>query len=909
MSAHSRPASLDDYAAKRSFNATPEPAPESLAERTGPLLFVVQQHAARQLHYDLRLELDGVFLSWAVPKGMLLQPGEKHLAVPTEDHPLAYGSFEGVIPKGQYGAGSVIVWDCGLYSPDTDARYAFNDRQQAQERVRAELAAGKLSFFLLGAKLKGSYALVRMKDNSWLVLKHRDRWTTRATADPELERSVLSAHTLGSISGSTTGSAPPERVALERLIACGTAESLPDKLQPMLAGEASKSFTDPAWSFEPKLDGYRIIAYVDRDRVQLRSRGGIDLTASFPGIVADLRLQLAVPMVLDGEVVAFADGRPSFGALQNRARLSAGVDIEAAERATPCVFYAFDLLHVLGVNLRKAPYQDRRRYLRQCLLATSRVQLVHADSDGNALYQAAIAAGFEGMLAKRRAGHYHAGRRSDDWLKVKASQTGDFVIGGFTAGKNSRRKHFGALVLGGWDATDNTRLKPVGNVGSGFDDRTLESLSAQLRARKSATMPFATRPESETPIEWVRPDLVAEVQFSGWTDAGLLRAPVFLRLRDDVDATAVRTEPGADRIRDASSAAPAARGLDDEIESVLRQLAGSSASLTLTVGADRIRLTHLDKVLWPATENNPAVTKRHLLRYLAQAAPHMLTHVRNRPLTVVRMPDGIHGESFFQKHWEGTTLPPFTATVSFENENDDGRASKPYLLCNNVATLLWLGQMGALEYHVIHASVPAIASGTTATVGRDVIDRPDYIAFDLDPYVYAGTEAKGEEPAYNPAAFAKAREVALHLRDVLAAMSLQAFVKTTGKTGLHIFVPIEPTITTEQAREVSRLVGQHLLRQHPRDITMDWSVDKRTGRIFIDHNMNGRGRTLGAAYSPRRIAGAWVSMPLSWEELASIEPGDFRIPSVFERLRTQADRWADFPAARHNLTHILGIRG
>lgn len=899
MTARDRPASLDEYAAKRSFGATPEPAPAPVDARTGPLLFVVQQHAARQLHFDLRLELDGVFLSWAVPKGLLLQPGEKHLAVPTEDHPLAYGPFEGVIPKGQYGAGSVIVWDCGLYSPDTDARYAFDDREQAQARVRTELAAGKLSFFLLGAKLKGSYALVRMKDNTWLVLKHRDRWTPRASNDTELERSVLSARTLGAIATS----APAERVTpLERLVASGPPEPVPTRLQPMLAGEAGKPFTDAAWSFEPKLDGYRIIAYVDGDRVQLRSRGGIDLTASFPGIVADLGLQLARPLVLDGEIVAFADGRPSFGALQNRARLSAAVDIEAAERATPCVFYCFDIMHALGMSLRKAAYDDRRRYLRQCLLITPRVQLVHAESDGNALYEAAIAAGFEGMLAKRRAASYHAGRRSDDWLKVKSTQTADFVIGGFTAGKNSRRQHFGALVLGTWNAAGDKPLKPVGNVGSGFDARALDSLSAQLRARKTATIPFDPPPEAETPIEWVRPELVAEVQFAGWTDAGLLRAPVFLRLRDDVDAASATPRPSA------SGESQVVRA-DDEVESVLRQLAGSSASLTLTVGADRIRLTHLDKVLWPAHADNAAVTKRDLLRYLAQAAPCMLTHVRNRPLTVVRMPDGIHGESFFQKHWDGTTLPPFTATVSFEHEHDDGSSSKPYLLCNNIATLLWLGQMGALEYHVIHASVPAIANGTTATISRDTIDRPDYIAFDLDPYLYAGSEAKGEEPAYNPAAFDKAREVAFHLREVLAAMSLQAFVKTTGKTGLHIFVPIEPTITTEQAREVSRLVGQHLLRKYPKDITMDWSVDKRTGKIFVDHNMNGRGRTLGAAYSPRRIAGAWVSMPLSWDELAAAQPGDFRVPTAFERLRAVGDRWAAFPAARHNLTRVLNLAG
>jgi bifunctional non-homologous end joining protein LigD len=889
-------AALDEYATKRSFGATPEPAPAPIEPRAGPLLFVVQQHAARQLHFDFRLELDGVLKSWAVPKGLLIQPGEKHLAVPTEDHPLTYGPFEGTIPKGQYGAGSVIVWDCGLYSPDTNAEYAFADRAQAEERVRAELAAGKLSLFLLGAKLKGSFALVRTKDKTWLLLKHRDPWGVRPGGAGPLDQSVLSGHTVGSIA--TAGAI--ERTPLARLIAHGPREALPAKLTPMLAGTAAAPFADSEWSFEPKLDGYRVLAHVAADRVQLRSRNGLDLTAAFPAIAADLQKQVAQPMVLDGEVIALQDGRPSFGALQNRARLKAAVDIEAAERASPTVFFCFDLLHLLGLNLRQCPYDERRRYLRQSLLPTQRIQLVHAEADGNALYGAAIAAGFEGMMAKRRTGTYHAGARSADWLKVKAVQSAEFVVGGYTEGKNSRGKTFGALVLGAWNGE---KLRPVGNVGSGFDDRALASIQTQLRERGTKTMPFDTTPEAESRMHWVRPELVAEIQFQGWTDAGLLRAPIFLRLRDDVDVRSVRHGLERAKAAEVDASSP-------EVDHVLQQLAGYAANLTLAVGAHRIKLTNLDKPLWPAHDGRAAVTKRDLLRYLATAAPCMLPHLVNRPITVVRMPDGIGGEMFFQKHWEGTSLPPFLSAVSFENAEG---VSKPYLLCNNLASLLWLGQMGALEYHVIHASLPEAsrpsAGRTQIVVERDVIDWPDYVTFDLDPYIYAGTEGKGEEPVYNPAAFAKAREVAFHLRDVLAAMSMCAFVKTTGKTGLHIFVPIERTITADQAREVCRLVGQHLLRKHPKDITMDWTIDKRTGRIFLDHNMNGRGRTLNAAYSPRRVPGACVSMPLTWDELARAEPTDFRVPTLAERLRQTGDAWRDFAASKHNLTRLLNLPG
>jgi bifunctional non-homologous end joining protein LigD len=894
--------SLGEYSTKRSFDVTPEPAPEPVAARTGPLLFVVQQHAARKLHFDFRLELDGVLKSWAVPKGLAIHPGEPHLAVPTEDHPLAYGSFEGVIPKGQYGAGTVIVWDCGLYSPDEGGAYAFGDRAAAQQRVRAELASGKLSFFLLGEKVKGSYALVRTKDKTWLLLKHRDGRALRAPGAAEPDRSVLTLYAVANVSNLIDS----ERLAFERLIPNGPAEPLPQKSSPMLAGTGAAPFSNPEWLFEPKLDGYRVVAYVAPERVQLRSRSGLDLTDTFPGIVEDLRGQIVQPLLIDGEVVALRDGHPSFEALQNRAGLKTRVDIETAERTTPCVFFCFDLVHALGLNLRQSPYSDRRRYLAQCLLTTPRVQLVHAAADGEALYRASIASGFEGMMAKRKASIYRAGQRSDDWLKVKHVQSAEFVIGGYTEGKGARRHHFGALVLGAWDGD---QLKPVGNVGSGFDDATLEQLAKLLKTKSTATMPFEVKPEADGKMHWTQPDLVAEVQFAGWTDAGLLRAPVFLRLRNDADPRSVtygrdRRLPATAREADAGEA----------IDPILRQLAGATASMTLTVNGQRIALTHLDKVLWPAHDGREPVTKRRLLRYLASVSPFMLHHLVNRPLTVIRMPDGIQGEAFFQKHWDGTTLPAFVRVIDLQEE--DG-GSKRYVLCNNVETLLWLGQMGVIEYHVPHTSVHApertgqdrSSNGAIKIAEREVFDRPDYVVFDLDPYIYSGQEPEGGEPEFNLRAFAKAREVALHLRDLLAAMSLRGFVKTTGKTGLHVFVPIERTISSEQARDVCRLVGEHLLRKHPDEITMDWAVKKRTGKIFFDHNMNGRGRTLNAAYSPRRIPGAWVSTPVSWDELATVEPGDFSVSTVIERLRDNGDPWQGILAARHDLTRVFKLPG
>jgi bifunctional non-homologous end joining protein LigD len=904
--------SLAEYSTRRSFDATPEPGPEPVTGRTGPLLFVVQQHAARKLHYDFRIEIDGVLLSWAVPNGFDIPHGKTHLAVPTEAHPMAYGSFEGVIPKGQYGAGNVIVWDCGIYSPDEGGVTSFDDRDVAQQRVRDEVAAGKLSIFLLGEKLKGSYALVRTKDKAWLLLKHRDKRVIRPAGTTDAEHSVLSLQTVATV----PGLAPSARLPFERLIARGPAEAPPAKLAPMLSGMGDKPFVHRDWLFEPKLDGYRAIALVGADGVKLRSRNGIDLTAKFPGIAADLRSQLALPLVIDGEIVALRDGRPSFGALQDRAGLNSPIDIANAERTTPCLYFCFDLLHAFGMNLRGAPYADRRRWLAQCVLPSANVHLVHADADGEALFRAAVASGFEGVMAKRRASTYQPGKRTDDWLKIKHVLTSEFVVGGWTAGNGARRDQFGALALGAWD---DGRLVPVGNVGSGFDDATLAALMPQLEARSVAKMPFAQAPEADGRLGWVRPELVAEVQFAGLTDDALLRAPVFVRLRKDVDPRSIRlarlrelTAPAASPAGAEAAAAPSTAVLAN----VLQQLDSKAANLTLAVDGQRIKLTHLDKPLWPAhtvdrrggKSEVAAQTKRDLLRYLATAAPFMLPHLARRPLTVIRMPDGIHGEMFFQKHWDAANVPPFVRTIDLVNDDNE---TKTWIVCDSLPTLLWLGQMATIEFHAPHASVPqdVLAGGTRVKLPEDEVwDHPDYVVFDLDPYIYSGKEAKGAEPEFNAKAFAKARDVAFHLRDLLAAMQLTAYVKTTGKTGLHIFVPVERTITTDQAREVCRLIGTHLLRQHPKDITMDWAVEKRTGRIFFDHNMNGRGRTLNAAYSPRRIAGAWVCTPVTWDELATAEPGDFRLSTMTDRLRDNGDPWQGILDARHDLARVLDLR-
>jgi bifunctional non-homologous end joining protein LigD len=896
-----KPGSLDEYAAKRAFSFTPEPSPEASGQREGPLLFVVQQHSARQLHYDFRFELGGVLKSWAVPKGPSLDPEVKRLAILTEDHPFGYASFEGIIPPKQYGAGEVIVWDCGVYSPDEDRQYWFHDRKEAERRVTAALEKGKLSLFLRGEKLKGSFALVRSTDRkNWFLIKHRDRFAARRNVG-EWDRSVLSGMTVEDLKRFPA----PERLDAARLSPTGKAETMPARLSPMLADLGDAPFTDSDWMYEPKLDGYRVLAFVDGEHVTLRSRRGLDLTPVFPQTAAELAGQAIRGMILDGEILALdPGGKPSFNALQNRAQLKTPGEIAAADRITPAILYCFDLLHFAGLDLRWATYSDRRRYLAQCLLPSAHVQLVHATADGTALYAAALAQGFEGVMAKRRDSRYLAGRRSASWLKIKSTHSAEFVVGGYTKGKGVREP-LGALLVGYWE---HGRLRYAGHVGSGFDEAALARLRKRCEALQTAEHPFAEKPPLHAATSWLRPELVVEVKFSEWTPDGYLRAPVFLRLREDIDPKTVRrSEP--DRAMQAATAAASDTGVED----VLRQLEDGRPNFTLAVGPHRIRLTHLDRVYWPAddTLGQPALTKRDLLRYLAQVSPFLLPHLADRPLTMVRMPEGIHGQRFFQKHWE-PPLPGFARSVTIFSESKDERHD--YLLCNNLPTLLWLGQSGTLEFHVCHSRAKpgpdAAGRGTDYATSGDaletsVLNYPDYLVFDIDPYIYSGKEAPGAEPEFSAAAFEKGKETAFWLRELLRAMALVPMVKTSGKTGLHVFVPIERTLDFDAVREVSNLVGRHLVREHPKVLTMEWSIGKRTGKIFIDYTMNTRGKTLCAAYSPRGLPGAPVSIPLGWEELANAQPLDFRLSNVAQRLAGTGDRWHDALARKQSLERTL----
>jgi len=694
----------------------------------------------------------------------------------------------------------------------------------------------------------------------------------------------------------------------------GTPEAFPTKLVPMAAQSAKAPFRDPAWLFEPKLDGYRILAFLQRGAVSLVSRRGLAYTRMFPSIAAELQSVSDADCIFDGEIIALgSDGRPSFNALQNRAGLSTDGEIAAAERRAPALFFCFDLLHEAGRNLRGLPYVERRRLLHARVRPTAHVKLVDAHDDGVALYAAALDTGFEGVVAKRKLSLYQAGQRSPDWLKVKHTHTGEFVIGGFSKGKGERER-FGSLVVGYWDDADTLRY--AGNVGSGYDEGTIADLLARVAPLVVPRSPFAEKVPVRAGTTWLRPELVAEVAYADWTPDARLRAPVFVRMRGDVDPRSIRRGGNlpADAVappravaatasqRATTDSRPASRtqhpNLPDATE-LRRLLAALEQPLsTLEVGGHSIRLSNLQRVYWPEVPElgQAATSKLDLIRYLIRMAPLMLPHLRDRPLTLFRWPGGIGGRRMLQKHPE-SALPAYveTATVFSETKGVDDA----YLLCNNLATLVWLAERGVLEVHTWHSRVSAddapavrsVSSGSAAELAQSAVNFPDYMLFDLDPYIYSGSERSGAEPEPNREGFEQAKRVAFWLRDVLHGMALESSVKTSGKTGLHVVVPIERTLSFDVVRRMAAMISKHVMSEHAAAITTEWSTAERIGKVFIDFNMNVRGKSISAPYGPRGLPGAPVSMPLSWRELEDAQPVQFRIATVNVD-RKRGDPWS-----------------
>ncbi|HEU5219534.1 MAG TPA: DNA ligase D [Gemmatimonadales bacterium] len=798
---------LSAYRAKRSPDRTPEPFG---GFQSGPgRLFVVHKHAARRLHFDLRLEMEGVLRSWAVPRGPSYDTHEKRLAVLVEDHPLEYGDFEGKIPEGNYGAGAVIVWDRGEWVPIEDPLEG--------------LKKGKLLFDLKGYKLRGRWTLVKIKKSQkdWLLIKERDQY---AVTDPPPfpEESVLSGLSVEELGA---GHTPTGRILaeLDKLKVPRRVVD-PAKVELMLAEPRDTAFSKPGWVFEPKLDGYRILATHDGTAAALRSRNGNDLTASFPEVARAIKALPVPRAVLDGElVIPDAEGRPSFQALQKRARLSRAVDIRHKAAESPGVLYAFDLLGFDDRDLRALPLTERKRILRMMLPALGAIRFVdHFETDGAALMEHVTELGLEGVVGKKADAPYKGGR-SPLWLKVRADQNADFAVVGFTQPKGTRGG-FGSLQLGDWV---DGELVYGGRAGSGFTEKQLAQVRQRLEATVRKTPPCnGPRPwphEGELPAKraipdskdttWVEPTLVCEVQFKEWTEEGLLRQPVFLRFRDD--------KTPEECVRQGSAEAVGAPEAADD-----------PAPAPRLVKAAEVPLSNLQKVYWPAEK----YTKGDLIEYYRTISPWLLPYLKDRPLVLTRFPDGIEGKSFYQKDAPDFT-PDWIRTVPVWSE--DSQRTLNYFVCDNLETLLYVANMGSIPLHIWASRA-------------DALELPDWCILDLDP--------KG-------APFSNVVKVAVALHRLCEDLGLPHYAKTSGSTGIHVMIPLGRQCTFEQSRTLGELLARVVIGELPDISTIVRPVKGREGKVYLDYLQNRTGQLIAAPFSVRPLPGAPVSMPLEWKEV------------------------------------------
>ena len=893
-----------DYRAKRDFTVTPEPPPAEAGPGQGALVFMVHKHSATNLHYDLRLELDGVLVSWAVPKGPSSNVADKHLAMHVEDHPFAYGGFEGMIPKGQYGGGPSLIWDAGTFSPDEGGRLYWDDRDGAQAELREGLAAGKISVTFRGRKLKGSWTLVRTKrgKDEWLLIKHKDAFADTGRDLLDDGASVLSGLSIDEL---RAGVSSLSRVAETPYAAPATLTgSRPAPLQllaPMLATSAPiPTGGHQPWSFEPKLDGIRMLAGIDHGRVELRSRGGHEIAAQYPGIVLDLARQPLATALFDGEIVAIGPGgRASFELLQQRMNLQGAGQIAEAERTIPVVYFVFDILHLDGYDLTGVALRDRREVLARVLGPSPRItQVTTIEADAEAAFEASISIGFEGIIAKRDDSRYEPGRRSATWLKKKGMEREEFAVAGFTAGKGARSDSFGGLIMA--EPGPDGVLQYRGRVGGGLTGKEADDLRKLLEKLVVKESPFSFKTPDDKGATWVSPGVRVLVEYREMTAGGVLRQPVFKGLVGE-------TRPAARSSLLKASPAPETPPVDP----VADQLARAGERTTLEGDGWALPVTNLNKALWPASESRPVITKRDLLRYALTIAPLAVPHLQDRPLTLLRFPNGIEAKRFYQRHWE-TTPPPFVETVTAYAEGED--RDREWLLCNNLPTLLWLCQIADVEWHASLArispepdalSLPLTFSGSEAALDASPLNHPDFLLFDLDPYIYAGTEARGDEPQPNRTAFAKTADVALALKELLDSLGLTSFVKTSGATGLHIYVPIVRNLDYDSVRAAANTIFSELAARRPKEVTMDWATEKRVGRVFLDANQNARHKSLAAPYSARAKPGGPVSLPYAWTELKNAYSGDTSLLDPWWAGR--ADPWANILGAKHDLGELLGL--
>ncbi len=945
--------SLSEYKKKRSFNNTPEP--EGKTRKAGTTLkFVIQKHQASSLHYDFRLEMEGVLKSWAVPKGPSLNPADKRLAMMVEDHPYDYRTFEGIIPEGNYGAGTVIVWDEGTYEPIDKAGNKITEKE-----LLKQLKGGNFHIIMKGKKIRGEYTLVHLKrdnmENGWLLIKIKDGYASEKDITKE-DKSIQSGMTLEQVaknsdrkwisnkksSGNTKRSSsdksekqesdqkpaakpstkkkPSNPVSLDRI---GKKSARLTNVKPMLATLTNEAFDDANWVYEIKFDGYRAIADINKGKVTLHSRNLLSFNTKFKPIVDALE-ELDLNAIIDGEIIALnEEGKIDFQQLQAYQKTGEGT----------LVFYVFDILWLDGKDLRELTLLERKEILKQVLPDHDSIRYSdHVEGDGKKFYELAEKEGLEGIMAKRSDSNYITNNRSSSWLKIKTSKRQEAIICGFTKGRGSR-KYFGSLVLG---IMDGKELKYIGQTGSGFDEALLSDIHKKLEKLVTDECPFKTKPKTPQPATWVKPQMICEVKFQEWTREGSMRHPIFMGIRNDKKPGEVSREKVVP-VKEAKSKSENDKEMKTDQKKTTKSATDSDTSKKVTAAKEKtpvkasvkksapkktaaksskakkevkvsaktspkkssskttasqnventrtkrssskdlseqpllfdenlkkqeldldgklITFTNLSKVYWKK-EN---ISKGDMLNYYDRISEFMLPYMKDRPQSLNRNPDGVGGKGFYMKNVEGK-VPDWVVKHDYLSESDG--ETKQYFVCTDRASLLYMANMGCIEMNPWHSRIQSP-------------DNPDWCVIDLDP---------------GKISFEKVIEAANVVKEVLDALEVPSYPKTSGSTGIHIYIPLGAKFSYDQSRQLAELIVTLVHDQIPKFTSLERSPAKRPTKIYLDYLQNRQIQTIAAPYSLRPKPGATVSTPLFWEEVKpGLKMSDFHIHNIFDRLKETGD--------------------
>ncbi len=825
--------SLELYKKKRNFESTPEPRAVKGSEKS-KLSFVVQRHDASHLHYDFRLELEGVLKSWAVPKGPSMIAGEKRLAVMVEDHPLLYGKFYGEISKGNYGAGIVEIWDRGHYKP-------IEESDNAEKSLVAQLQKGDLKFILNGTHLNGAFALVRMndgKDKNWLLIKKKDKYALQSynieTIEPLKSKHKKNENTLNTAIVKT----PLAKAAsIEK-------SSFPAEApKPMLAKQSRKIIDNPAWIYEMKYDGYRVISKIKNGKAELYSRNANSYSKVFQSITDELN-SITEEVILDGEVVIEDEsGISNFQLLQNYQSTRQGI----------LKYYVFDIIHLNGYNIAGFPLLKRKELLELFFKNYSFKNIYNTGyqiGGGKKLFEKLSAKGYEGVIAKEPESAYLAGKRADTWLKIKTTMMQEAIICGYTAPQNSR-KYFGSIILGMYSGED---LKYIGNCGTGFTEASLKELYSYFEKLKTSTTPFSTIPKingTKGKMYWIEPTLVCTIKFSEWTQDEHMRNPVFMGLQNDKGIKEV---------------------INESVDESGNTNSGTENEKVITLSGKKVKCTNLNKVYFPGE----GYTKGDLINYYHSISKFILPYLKNRPQSLNRHPNGIKGLSFYQKDMDVKQIPTWVKTVKLFSKSNN--ATIDYLICNDVATLIYMANLGCIEINPWHS-----------TFAKP--DEPTYMMLDLDP---------------GDISFVEVVNTAIVIKEICDEINISCYCKTSGATGLHIYIPLAAKYNYDDVKIFAEIMATIVHSRLPDTTSIERSTAKRKDKIYIDFLQNRKGQTIAAPYSVRPRPFATVSTPLLWKEVNhKLTPEMFTIKNIEERLSKTGDLWKPVLQKGIVLTKVL----